>query len=252
MLGIGLLTRNHLSGLQECLAGVSAHLTHPAQLLVADDGSTDGTQAWLSAQQIPCLTGRASGSAWNRNRALYYFVKYTDCDPIVLLDEGVRVWEPGWEQDWIQAVGRWQIVHWGGQEGAAVSGDGTPESPFRARWCYPHCTFLAREAVKRLGFYDTRFAGSGYEQMDYAGRAARLYAEAWGAPAQTFPCLVAHVGVAFPAGALDAVPLDANRRLCQEIASDPIWRPMARTAAEAAQMRAEVAPLLVQEVALVG
>lgn len=44
------LTWNQLPCTQECLASISAHTSEPYELIIVDNGSTDGTVAWLHQQ----------------------------------------------------------------------------------------------------------------------------------------------------------------------------------------------------------
>jgi len=71
-LGIGIITYNRREIVRETVKRVRALTTHtPSSIVVADDGSTDGTQFALRVMGAPYVTGRNMGVAWNKNRALY-------------------------------------------------------------------------------------------------------------------------------------------------------------------------------------
>src|SRR5690242_19355284 len=97
-LGLGIITYNRKEALQKCLERIRSFTRTPYQLVVADDGSEDGSAEWARAQGISVVTGQRRGVVWNRNRALAYLHEWTTCDPILMLEDDAWPAEPGWEQ----------------------------------------------------------------------------------------------------------------------------------------------------------
>ena len=86
-LGIGIVTFNRSDVLLETLNRVRAHTSTPCIVVVADDGSDDGTADALRAQQITVATGPNMGIAWNKNRALFQLGAVMQCDAVILLED---------------------------------------------------------------------------------------------------------------------------------------------------------------------
>ena len=104
MLGIEIVTYNRLERLAGCVAAIREYTDTPYRVMVSDDGSTDGTVAWLEQNDIPHVKGANYGSGWNRNRGLYYFEKYTDCDVVIILEDDCYPIEPGWYNAWVKGA----------------------------------------------------------------------------------------------------------------------------------------------------
>ena len=91
-LGIGIVTYNRRALVAETVTRVLAHTIHPFALVVADDGSEDGTAEAERARGVTVASGRNMGIAWNKNRALFYLIALARCDVAILLEErGARV-----------------------------------------------------------------------------------------------------------------------------------------------------------------
>ena len=106
VLGVGVITRNRLAILRETLAALEEFTTVPYVLVVADDGSDDGTARWARDRRGPVVTGPRRGCAWNKNRALLYLAARTTCDPLLLLEDDTRPTAVGWQDVWIAAAHR--------------------------------------------------------------------------------------------------------------------------------------------------
>ncbi len=77
-LNIVIVTYNRLPYLQKCIASIHGSTTMPYRILVLDDGSTDGTQDWLSNQHErgkvwKILFRKRVGTAENFNHGLELF-----------------------------------------------------------------------------------------------------------------------------------------------------------------------------------
>jgi glycosyltransferase involved in cell wall biosynthesis len=107
-IGVAVLTRNQHAALAATVDAVRRLTAHPlVDFVVADDGSTDGTPAWLRDNDVPVVTGPAMGPVWNRNRALFLLGEMLDCEAIVVLTAGVGPDTAGWENRWLTAAMRW-------------------------------------------------------------------------------------------------------------------------------------------------
>ncbi len=76
-IGIGIVTYNRKNVLAETLGRVRAHTKLQSTLVVADDGSDDGTLDFVRSQGITVVTGRNRGVAWNKNRALFLKIPFS-------------------------------------------------------------------------------------------------------------------------------------------------------------------------------
>ena len=94
--GIGIVTYNRKDILNDTIDRVRAFTRQPdAALVVADDGSTDGTLAMLRDKQVPVITGVNMGIAWNKNRALFLLSHMLDCETVILLEDDTSRPAPG-------------------------------------------------------------------------------------------------------------------------------------------------------------
>jgi len=84
-LGVGIVTRNRLAILRETIAELERLTTRPFTLVVADDGSDDGTANWVREAGTPLVTGPRRGCAWNKNRVLRHLATRTGAEVFFLL-----------------------------------------------------------------------------------------------------------------------------------------------------------------------
>ena len=111
-IGIGIITYNRADLLADTIEQVRRFTRDPeACLVVADDGSSDGTLAMLRHQQVPVVTGINMGIAWNKNRALFLLAHCLGCETVVLLEDDTQPVEAGWEAAWAEASQRWGHVN---------------------------------------------------------------------------------------------------------------------------------------------
>ncbi len=174
-IGVGITTYNRKWKLEETLARLRAVTPEPFDLLVADDGSTDGTVEYLAATGLDFVTGRNRGVAWNKNRALYTLFRRGH-DAIVLLEDDAFPAERGWLSVWAEAARRHDHVNYAGAWFPAevfVRGAGTLDDPFITTASTAQVSAFSRRAVERVGFFDTRFRGYGHEHVDLTQRMIR-------------------------------------------------------------------------------
>ncbi len=173
-LGIAVVTYRRPERLQRLLGALSA-LTHsPHRLLIADDGSDDGSVEWCRAQGHTVITGANRGVAWNKNRGLFALATL-GCDPLLLLEDDVYPALPGWERDWIEGTRRWHHLAYHHPKVAkrAVCGSGTPADPFVNASATAQCLSVSAEVLGKVGFFDSRFTGWGHEHAEWTTRIKR-------------------------------------------------------------------------------
>lgn len=174
--GIGVVTCNRQDILRDTIQAVRAHTRRDAvDLLVADDGSADGTAAMLHDLDVPVVTGPNRGVAWNKNRALFLLAQVQRCDVVILLEDDTLPDRPGWEEAWIEAARGWGHVNFAGGWLAShfVSGQGTPDNPFMSKVVTAQCAAYARCALDWGGYFDPRFHGFGHEHVEHSVRLIR-------------------------------------------------------------------------------
>jgi glycosyltransferase involved in cell wall biosynthesis len=176
-LGIGIITYNRRATVAATIERVRALTREPnAAVVVADDGSSDGTPGMLREMRVPVVTGINMGIAWNKNRALFVLSQLLGCETVILLEDDTRPNEAGWETHWITAARRWGHVNYAGgwMRNHFLSGSGTPDDPVRATMVSAQCAAYSRRALTYAGYFDPRFTGYGHEHVEHTRRMIRL------------------------------------------------------------------------------
>ncbi len=186
MLGIGIITYKRLAAVASCTAFIQAYTKTPYKLVVADDGSEDGTTSYCSKVGIHCVGLVNQGVAYNVNRALY---SLKDCDPIILLDSDIWPTEYGWEEKWIQAASIWGHVNLAFNN--TISGNGTPEDPYLCEHFGSGCVATTKSAFENVGYQDPRFYGQPYSiaHAEWTFRYERFFQWKKATSNSTPPCL---------------------------------------------------------------
>jgi glycosyltransferase involved in cell wall biosynthesis len=145
-------------------------------MVVADDGSTDGTVDFLKSEDIPHVTGMNMGIAWNKNRALFLLAQVMRCQTVILLEDDTRPTRDGWEEEWIEVTQRWGHANfaplWFDQ--FYVGGNRTIESPAHYKMLTAQCSAYSAECLSYGGYFDTRFRGYGHEHVEHSRRLVRV------------------------------------------------------------------------------
>jgi glycosyltransferase involved in cell wall biosynthesis len=247
-IGIGIVTYNRLEVLKTTIDRVRRLTLSPSvDWVVADDGSSDGTIAWLRANHVPMVGGVNMGIAWNKNRALFLLSKVLSCATIILLEDDTYPTEPGWETPWVEAVRRWGHINLATphMEDRILSGAGTPEDPFLCPVVTGQCTAFSRESLLFGGYLDSRFKGYGYEHGEHSRRLVRA---GYGGIDET-PDMTQRVTYRLIRGALaladtksyfDADQVDRNLTLAADIQNEQTPRAPWRSDAELRQFRTEM------------
>jgi glycosyltransferase involved in cell wall biosynthesis len=218
VLGIGVITRNRLPVLGTTIAELARRTTAPYLLVVADDGSEDGTAEWTRGAGLALVSGPRRGCAWNKNRALLYLMTQAVCDPILLLEDDTRPTRRGWQDEWIAAARRWFHVNYCYAFPATdpPPGGGTAQDPYRCAAFGGHCTITARSAILEVGYLDPRFHGCGWEHVEWTWRFHLSYQDRWGLVGE-LPCLDHGVAATWPKSLCDPAEREANEATYAEI-----------------------------------
>lgn len=248
-LGIGITTYDRLGRLAETLDGVARHTRTPHLLMVADDGSGDGTPAWLRERGVSHIAAANRGIAWNKNRLLYYFAHVAACDTIILLEDDTVPAGEGWEVPFVEGARRYGHVNFAspGLDAAATCGTGTVADPFRSPVTSGNCAAFSRQAIRAVGFMDTRFRRYGYEHGEHTERMVRA---GFGGEAATRAIyLVSSPVTVHEIGARDyAADLTVNGEVYLRLREDKsVFRPAWRSLAALRDLRAELRAAVIHE-----
>jgi glycosyltransferase involved in cell wall biosynthesis len=97
-IGIGICTYNRLGTLRGTIEAMIQNTKLPHRLVVASDGSTDGTSEWLLKNKVPCILGDNQGMHYNKNRLL---TALQDCDYIFIFDDDLYPHVPEWIEHYL-------------------------------------------------------------------------------------------------------------------------------------------------------
>ncbi len=174
-LGIAVTTFNRRALVMALVAALRELTLTPFELVVCDDGSTDGTAEVLRAAGVRVIAGGNKGIAWNKNRGLYYLLHVADCDVVLLLDDDIEPVAPGWEREWIEAVerhGHVNHVHPAYRHSVAA-GLGSAEDPVLTGMIPGWALGFSKGVLAQIGYFDPRFGRYGHEHSDLSFRAVR-------------------------------------------------------------------------------
>lgn len=156
MLGIGIIAYQRLGGCAAAVACVQQYTTGPYRLIVADDGSVDGTRSYCLRHGIQCVGRSNRGVAFNYNRALWAL---RECDPIILLDSDIWPTEYDWQAPWVEAAATFGHVNFCFN---AICGAGTAADPFLCEQFGCGCCATSQQAFQKVGYQDPRFYRIGF------------------------------------------------------------------------------------------
>jgi hypothetical protein len=130
----------------------------------------------LRDRQIPTVTGRNMGIAWNKNRALFLLSELLRCDVMLLLEDDTHPIRDNWEIEWMNAAISWGHVNVASERLRAhfVAGSGTLADPIRGTHVTAKCAAFSREALLFGGYFDPRFRGYGHEHVEHSSRLAAM------------------------------------------------------------------------------
>jgi GT2 family glycosyltransferase len=250
-IGIGIITYNRRDRVAETVARVRAHTAPPFTLVVADDGSEDGTADLMRSQDVIVATGLNMGIAWNKNRALFLLGAIIECDVVILLEDDSFPTRDGWIDEWVLATQRWGHVNLAGEwfRDSFVKGTGTVDDPILSKDVTAQCSGFSRSALLYGGYFDSRFRGYGQEHVEHSRRLLRIgyggtYEEIEGEVRPIYKLLKGAVEVTSPRSFSNAADRDRNWLLCRQLLFEQTYRMPWRDDTELIQFRAEMAQAL--------
>lgn len=177
-LGIGVITYNRKDILRQCVEKIRLFTRHDYDLVIADDGSDDGTPAMLDRMAVPYVTGENRGIAWNRNRALWWLKEEKRCDVIILFEDDCHPDTYCWEAAWIRAIEQYGHMNYMPEITLQIDNDvswgsGTVEDPFIAPMHQAFCVGYHARAIDFVGYLDVRFCKYGEEHVEHTHRFLR-------------------------------------------------------------------------------
>lgn len=251
--GIGIVTYNRRDTLLETLDRVHAHTRMPFVVVVADDGSDDGTADSVRAQQVVVATGPNMGIAWNKNRALFLLSAVMQCDVVILLEDDSFPTEDGWEAEWVIASQRWGHANLGAPwlSDSFLKGSGTVDDPYLSLDVTAQCSSFSRTALLYAGYFDSRFRGYGQEHVEHTRRLLRVgyggtYEDISGEVRPIYKLLRSSIEVLSGHSFSNPADRDRNWMLCRQLLFDEGYRMPWRDDTELAQFRAEMQAALGQ------
>ncbi|WP_428375561.1 glycosyltransferase family 2 protein [Lichenicoccus sp.] len=245
-IGIGIITYNRLDKLKRAMEAVRRHTSMPFSLVVADDGSSDGTASFLEADGVARITGRNMGVSWNKNRLLWFMTNTLACDGVLLLEDDCHPQADGWQRDWMEAVRRHGHINLAGGwfEQHFRSGSGRPDDPVECRMISGQCVGYSRRAIQRVGYFDTRYRGYGLGHVEHSWR---MVCAGFGgrtdpadADTPTYFLLRSAIGVDGEVSSRDDGSVARNHALFHRIRHDGMHRWAWRTDDEMRQFLAEM------------
>lgn len=192
---IVMLTWNQLKITQACLTSIAAHTTAPYELIIVDNGSSDGSLAWLQAQaaqdrRISLISNDSNrGYAAGCNQG----IRHARGERILLLNNDTIV-TPGWLEGLHELLDRYPDAGIVGPLTNQASGVQVVPQPgyanldalsawavaFRQR--YRHrmvpqrrivgfCMLFRKSLVEQIGLFDESFGVGNFEDDDFCLRA---------------------------------------------------------------------------------
>jgi glycosyltransferase involved in cell wall biosynthesis len=245
--GIGIVTYNRKDIVLETLNRVRAHTRSPCALVVADDGSEDGTADAVRAQKVTLVGGRNMGIAWNKNRALFLLTEVVRCDVVILLEDDSFPTEDGWEQDWVGASVRWGHANLAAPwlRDSFIRGAGTVDDPCMSLDVTAQCSSFSHAALLYGGYFDSRFRGYGQEHVEHSRRLLRVgyggsYEDIEGDVRPIYKLLKSKIGVLTEHSYSNVADRSRNWMVCHELLFDEAYRMPWRDDSELTQFRSEI------------
>ncbi len=172
---------NQLGHTQECLRCLAADIADGVRVIVVNNGSTDGTRAWLATRRditvIENETNRGCAPAWNQGCKAAI-----GADWIIVLNNDVLL-PPGWRSGLLDTAKRegWQVACPAMREGPLNYDFEEHATRYRERMSqvirpgHAHgvCFAVAREVFDTIGGFDEAFRIGQFEDADFFRRTRR-------------------------------------------------------------------------------
>lgn len=244
--GIAITTFNRRDLLLHQIDLIQRLSVRELDLVVCDDGSTDGTVEAVEELGIPLVRGRNKGVAWNKNRGIFWLTHHSAASAFILMDDDVLPTMFGWETEWAEAAASLGHVNYTHPDFRPhiLSGSANASDPGVSTLVGGMCMAVSREAVGSVGYMDVRFGRYGHEHTDYSNRYVRagyggFIRERRGERRTLF--YVIDSGVRLEPTKSTGSPDEANRNieLLHQLENEPIYRSPWRTDAQRLDFIAE-------------
>jgi len=173
-IGVAVITYNRLKRLQDNVEHIKRFSDKNTILVVADDGSSDGTKAWCDENKTACISHHNSGVVANKNRALYYLHEIQQCDVSILLEDDCKPVDDGWDKAWALTALTWGHVNFAHKrvinEAKLIKGNGEIYSPFISKSVTGQCTATSLNAFQKVGYLNPIFKGYGCGHVEWTQR----------------------------------------------------------------------------------
>jgi glycosyltransferase involved in cell wall biosynthesis len=248
--GIGVITYNRIDLVKNSVTKINEFTTGKYNLMVADDGSNDGTAEWCSNNAIYCTSGKNKGVVWNKNRALYYLNSVLKCDVTIILEDDCFPLAKGWQASWALSAILWGHVNFAHNRiikkpGALVSGDGSYLSPFIAKLVTGQCTSCSAAAIEHVGYLNSRFVGYGAGHVEWTEKFVyHGYNGLRGEVAHVFPAINQGLVSEDAPTYKDQAQLERNKRLKKSLKKDTSFKLPWRNMVEKTEFLREISGVL--------
>lgn len=230
-IGIAITTFSRKEMICNLIERIKALTTGNYELVVCDDGSSDGTVEELKRRGVKVLGGKNKGIAWNKNRGLFYFNNICRAKTVILLDDDVWPEIAGWEQEWVLAASRVGHINYIPSSYERYS----PTRPMTALNLGVGPTVggmvLAQttDALACVGYMDTRFGRYGHEHSDFSIRFLRagfggIRCQVGNEIHNRFYLLDSGIKLLDAVSSASTEDLDRNARLLNELQKERIYR----------------------------
>ncbi len=167
---------NQLRYTQQCLDSIARCTKEPYELIIVDNGSSDGTREFLGALRAEVITNERNlgcAKAWNQG------VRASNGEAIGILNNDIVV-APGWLKNLLAFMAKTGhgIVSPSAREGTLDYNLDSYAAEF-VRLCahatraeiYGSCMLIRRRVFDRIGLFDEGFSYGGGEDVDFLWRA---------------------------------------------------------------------------------
>ena len=227
-IGIAITTYNRIDSLSEQIDLIKKLSALDVEIIVCDDGSSDGTEKTLLDKNILRIGGNNKGIAWNKNRGLFYLFNYANVDAVILMDDDVMPQIYGWDIEWFEGAIKYGHINYipPHLENYVAGGELTTENIGVSPLVGGMCMAISREAFAQVGYMDVRFGRYGHEHGDYSSRFVRSGYGGFKASDGTIYFYVINGGIRLIDLPSTGTPeeADKNRELLFKLAKDPIYR----------------------------
>jgi len=192
---IVILNWNGKEWLQKCIPSLKKTRYRNYKVIVADNGSADGSQAYVKRQGIDLVAlDRNYGFAGGNNRGTEYALKKYVCEYVLLLNNDIEVIQPEWLKIIVETAERrnagivgcklllpdGRIQHAGGyfhpvriaaHRGVLKKDDGQYDDEKEMDYVTGAAFMISRSLIEKIGLLDENYFPIYFEEADYCRKA---------------------------------------------------------------------------------